>query len=448
MVTAIAGFSLSHPVSGKPFTSGGKWGQHIGQLYDAMNSCPPMPLSDIKIKHAKPRDKPYRMADGRGLYLEIAPAGGKWWRIKYRFNGKEKRVSLGVYPDVTLADARLRCDEARKLLANEIDPSEHRKQKKSMKAERESNSFEAVAREWFTKFSRTWEPSHASKIIRRLERDLFPWLGGRPIAEITAPDLLAALRRIEERGAIETAHRAKQNAGQVFRYAVATGRAVRDPSVDLKGALAPWKAKHYPAITDPREIGPLLLAVAAFSGTFPVKCALALSPMLMVRPGELRKAEWSEFDLDAATWNLPAERMKGRIPHLVPLPTQAVAILRDLHPLTCRGRFLFPGVRDQDHPISENTINVALRRMGYPKEVMTAHGFRAMARTVLDEILGFRPDWIEHQLSHAVRDPNGRAYNRTKHISERAQMLQAWADYLEKLKEASKGVKARQAGEI
>lgn len=398
-----------------------------------------MPLSDIKIKQAKPREKPYKLADEKGLYLEVAPAGGKWWRLKYRFQGKEKRVSLGVYPDVTLADARLRRDEARKLLANEVDPSEHRKQKKASTAERASNSFEVVAREWFAKFSRNWAPSHANKIIRRLERDLFPWIGGRPIAEITAPDLLAVLRRIEGRGAVETAHRAKQNAGQVFRYAVVTGRAVRDPSQDLQGALTPWKPQHYPAITEPKEIGPLLLAMEAFTGTFPVKCALALAPMLLVRPGELRKAEWSEFNLDEATWNIPGEKMKTRTPHLVPLPTQAVAILRELQPLTGRGRYLFPGVRDQDHPMSENTINMALRRMGYPKEVMTGHGFRAMARTVLDEVLGFRPDWIEHQLAHAVRDPNGRAYNRTKHLPDRAQMMQAWADYLEELKKASIG---------
>ncbi len=393
-----------------------------------------MALSDIAVRNAKPADKSVRIYDQGGLYLEISPSGGKLWRFKYRFEGKEKLLALGKYPDVSLKEARGRRDDARKLVANEIDPSENRKQQRSAKAERAANSFEVVAREWFTKYSKSWAPNHANKIIRRLENDVFPWIGGRPVADITAPDLLAVLRRIESRGAVETAHRAKQNAGQVFRYAVATGRADRDPSQDLRGALTPWKPQHYPAITEPKEIAPLLRAIDAFTGTFPVKCALVLAPMLLVRPGELRQAEWVEFDLDAGTWNIPAEKMKMRTPHLVPLPAQAIAVLRELQPLTGRGRFLFPGVRDHDHPMSENTINMALRRMGYPKEVMTGHGFRAMARTVLDEVLGFRPDWIEHQLAHAVRDPNGRAYNRTAHLDQRREMLQAWADYLGKLK--------------
>ena len=395
-----------------------------------------MPLTDTAVRNAKAEGKPRKVADEKGLFLLVTPkeSGGKWWRFKYRFGGKEKLLSLGIYPDVSLKAARERRDEARRLLAEGIDPGEHRKATKTMKAERAANSFEAVAREWFAKYSPTWAAGHADKIIRRLERDLFPWVGGRPIAEITAPDLLAVLRRIEERGAVETAHRAKQNAGQVFRYAIATGRAERDPSADLRGALTPWKPQHYPAITDPKEIAPLLRAIEGFTGTLPVKTALLLAPMLLVRPGELRQAEWSEFDLDEATWNIPAEKMKTRVAHLVPLPRQAVESLRALHPLTGHNRFVFPGVRDHAHPMSENTVNMALRRMGYPKEVMTGHGFRAMARTVLDEILGFRPDWIEHQLAHAVRDPNGRAYNRTAHLKQRREMLQAWADYLDALK--------------
>lgn len=393
-----------------------------------------MPLTDTAIRNAKPGEKPLKLTDEKGLFLLIAPAGGKWWRFRYRFGGVHKMLSMGVYPDVSLKSARERRDDARRLLAEGIDPGEHRKATKIMKAERAANSFEAVAREWFAKYSPTWAAGHADKIIRRLERDLFPWVGGRPIAEITAPDLLAVLRRIEERGAVETAHRAKQNAGQVFRYAIATGRAERDPSADLRGALTPWKPQHYPAITDPKEIAPLLRAIDGFTGTLPVKSALMLAPMLLVRPGELRQAEWSEFDLDEATWNIPAEKMKTRVAHLVPLPRQAVESLRALHPLTGHNRFVFPGVRDHAHPMSENTVNMALRRMGYPKEVMTGHGFRAMARTVLDEILGFRPDWIEHQLAHAVRDPNGRAYNRTAHLKQRREMLQAWADYLDALK--------------
>jgi integrase len=393
-----------------------------------------MPLTDTAIRNAKPGAKPAKMFDERGLFLLVTPAGGKWWRFRYKFDGKEKLLSLGIYPDVSLKAARERRDEARKLLANTVDPGQHRKVAKAARAERAANSFEAVAREWFAKYSSTWAPGHSEKIIRRLERDLFPWIGGRPVAEITPPELLAVLRRIEVRGAVETAHRAKQNAGQVFRYAVATGRAARDPSQDLRGALTPWKPKHYPAITDPQEIGALLRAIDAFTGTLSVKCALCLAPMLLVRPGELRQAEWAEVDLDAKTWSIPAEKMKTRLPHLVPLPTQALHILRELHPLTGHGRFVFPGVRDHAHPMSENTVNMALRRMGYPKEVMTGHGFRAMARTVLDEVLGVRPDFIEHQLAHAVRDPNGRAYNRTAHLKQRREMMQGWADYLDGLK--------------
>lgn len=393
-----------------------------------------MSLTIKEIDAAKAESKPRKLADEKGLFLLVTPKGGKWWRLKYRFGGKEKLLSLGVYDDVSLKSARERRDEARRLLAEGIDPGQHRKTTKRMQTERAANSFEAVAREWFSKYSPAWAAGHSEKIIRRLERDLFPWIGGRPIAELSAPDLLEVLRRIEERGAVETAHRAKQNAGQVFRYAIATGRAVRDPSGDLRGALTPWKPQHYPAITDPKEIGPLLRAMDGFTGTFPVKCALKLAPMLLVRPGELRQAEWSEINLDAATWEIPAAKMKMRLTHLVPLPIQAVEILRHLHPLTGNNRFVFPGVRDHSHPMSENTVNMGLRRMGYPKEIMTGHGFRAMARTVLDEILGFRPDWIEHQLAHAVKDPNGRAYNRTAHLKQRQEMMQAWADYLDSLK--------------
>lgn len=361
MVKAIAGFSLSLDVSQDALASGGNRGQHRGQPPNAPRLLPPMPLSDIKIRQAKPRQKPYKLADEKGLYIEVAPSGGKWWRLKYRFGGKEKRLSLGIYPDVPLAEARARRDEARTLLANGVDPSAHRKQKKATTAERTSNSFEVVAREWFAKYSVNWAPSHANKIIRRLERDLFPWIGGRPIAEIAAPELLTTLRRIEDRGAIETAHRAKQNAGQVFRYAVVTGRAERDPSQDLQGALTPWKPQHYAAITEPKEIGPLMRAIAAFTGTFPVKCALSLAPMLLVRPGELRQAEWSEVDLDGATWSVPAHKMKGRVPHLVPLASQAVTILRELQPLTGRSRFIFPGVRDHTPASAQRSTAMIVR---------------------------------------------------------------------------------------
>jgi len=404
-----------------------------------------MALTAIQIRNAAPAGRPYRLFDGAGLYLEIAPSGGKWWRFKYRFDGKEKRLSLGTYPDVPLAGrkdaatgrwidgARDKRDRARKLLAEGIDPAEHRKAHKAARADRAANSFEVVAREWFAKYAPGWVPGHADKIIRRLERDIFPWIGARAIADITAPELLAAVRRIEERGAVETAHRALQNCGQVFRYAIATGRAERDPTPDLKGALPPVKQTHLAAITEPKAVGELLRAINSYRGSFVTKCAMRLAPLVFVRPGELRRAEWSEFDLERAEWNIPAERMKMREPHLVPLSRQAVAILRELHAVTGEGRYLFPGARTTRRPMSDNAILAALRRMGYGKDEMTGHGFRAMARTILDEVLKVRPDYIEHQLAHAVRDPNGRAYNRTAHLAERRDMMQRWADYLDRL---------------
>ncbi len=392
-----------------------------------------MPLTDIKIKQAKPKEKPYKISDERGLYLEVAPSGGKWWRLKYRIEGKEKRFSLGVYPDVSLALARERRDDARKLIANGIDPSSHRKATKEARAESNANSFEVVAREWFDRWKTGKSDKHTDKVIRRLERDVFPWLGARPMADIRPPELLTVLRRIEAR-AVETAHRAKQNCSQVCRYAVATGRAERDFTVDLKGALTPWKPEHFPSITDPKQIGPLLRDMYGYRGSFEVKCALRMAPHVFLRPSELRLAEWREFDLDAARWEIPSERMKMKQPHIVPLSRQVLEILRELHPLTCDGIFVFKGQR-AGKPLSDGTVNKALRTLGYStKDDITAHGFRAMARTVLDEELGFRVDWIEHQLAHAVRDPNGRAYNRTAHLEGRRQMMQAWSDYLDRLR--------------
>lgn len=402
--------------------------------------------SDATIKAAELKEAPYRLPDGSGLYLLVRPDGKKWWRLDYTHAGKRKTLSLGIYPNTGLALARRKADAARALLAEGIDPSEARKEEKDQQSEaREierrlaegiplADSFEAVAREWFDKFSPGWVAGHGDKIIRRLERDIFPWLGARPIAELKAPELLSALRRIEDRGAIETAHRALQNCGQVFRYAIATGRAERDISADLRGALVPVSKTHLPAITDPKAIGGLLRSIDGYAGFFVTKCALRLAPLVFVRPGELRKAEWSELDLDNAEWTIPAERMKMRQPHLVPLSRQAVEILRELHAVTGRGQYVFPGARTNGRPMSDNAVLAALRRMGIPKDEMTGHGFRAMARTVLDEVLGFRPDWIEHQLAHAVRDPNGRAYNRTAHLTKRREMMQAWADYLDALK--------------
>ncbi len=403
-----------------------------------------MPLTDTAIRNAKPGDKPIRLFDGGGLYLEVSPSGGKWWRFKYRFGGKEKRLSLGVYPDVTLAGrkdkdsgasidgARDKRDNARQLLADGIDPGENRKALKATRADRAANSFEVVAREWFAKFSPSWAEHHRDRIIRRLERDIFPWIGGRPIAEVTAPELLAVVQRIEKRGAIETAHRALGNCGQVFRYAVANGRAERDPSGDLRGALTPAKGEHFAAITEPKRVAELLREIDGYQGTLTVRCALRLAPLVFVRPGELRKAEWAHIDLDAAEWRYTVS--KTDTAHIVPLASQAVTILRELHALTGRGRFVFPGARTNGRPMSDNAILAALRRMGISKDEMSGHGFRAMARTILDEVLGVRPDYIEHQLAHAVRDPNGRAYNRTAHLPERRKMMQQWADYLDKLK--------------
>lgn len=391
---------------------------------------PPMPLNDIACKQAKPREKAYKLADAKGLYLEVAPSGGKWWRLKYRIGGKEKRISLGVYPEVSLKEAREKCDVARKQIASGIDPSDQRKAAKLAGAEDAANSFEVVAREWFAKYSPSWVASHSTKIIRRLEKDIFPWIGSRPISTVTAPDLLAALRRIESRGAIETAHRAQQNCGQIFRYAIATGRAERDPAADLRGALAPVKEKHHASITDPKAIGELLRAISGYQGSFITMCALRLAPLFFVRPGELRKAEWAEFNLDGAEWRIPAERMKMREQHIVPLSSQALAILKELQPITGKGRYVFPGARTNGRPMSENTVNAALRRLGYASDEMTGHGFRSMASTLLNE-QGWHRDAIERQLAHAERNAVRAAYNYAEHLPERRRMMQAWANYLD-----------------
>ncbi|MEB2319044.1 MAG: integrase arm-type DNA-binding domain-containing protein [Pseudomonadota bacterium] len=408
-----------------------------------------MPLTDTAVRNARPgrtpagisTTKPYKMGDAGGLYLEVAPAGGKYWRLKYRFGGTEKRLALGVYPDVPLAKARERRDEARKLLADGIDPGEHRKATKAMRAERAANSFEAVAREWYGRLSPTWNAMHADRLIRRFERDIFPWIGGRPVADVTAPELLAVLRRIESRGALETAHRALGTCGQVFRYAIATGRAERDPSGDLRGALPPVKGEHFAAVTEPKRLAEILRALDGYQGTLTVQCALRLAPLVFVRPGELRKARWADIDLDAAEWRYMVS--KTSTPHIVPLATQAVAILRELHALTGRGEFVFPGARSNGRPMSDNAILAAMRRLGIPKDEMSGHGFRATARTILDEVLGERPDLIEHQLAHAVRDPNGRAYNRTAHLPERHRMMQRWADWLDRQRDGAEVIPLR-----
>lgn len=398
-----------------------------------------MALSDTAARKSKPREKAYKLYDEKGLFLLVYPNGSKGWRFKFRFDGKELLLSLGVYPDVSLKDARERRDEARKLMAQGINPSLHRQVQKSGRADRLANSFEVVAKEWFAKKSPTWATTHSSKIIRRLEREVFPWLGSRPVAEITAPEILAVLRRVEARGKHETAHRTQQNCSQVFRYAVATGRAVRDPTPDLRGALTPVKPKHFASIKEPQAIGELMRAIESYGGTFPTKVALKLAPLTFVRPGELRKARWEEFDLEKAEWRIPAVRMKGKIPHIVPLANQAVAILRELHPLTSVSEFVFPGIRDSKRPMSENTVNAALRGMGYTKEVMTGHGFRSMASTRLNE-QGWNPDAIERQLAHKEKNAVRAAYNFAEHLPERRKMMQAWADYLDNLAAGDKVV--------
>jgi len=391
-----------------------------------------MPLTDTAIRKAKSGEKTKKLFDGGGLYLEVAPNGGKWWRLKYRFGKKEKRLSLGVYPDISLKEARERREEARKLLANETDPSENRQAGKASREERAANSFEVVAREWVTRQLPNWSANHADRLIRRLERDIFPWIGGKPIADITPPQLLGVVRKIEERGALETAHRALSNCGQVLRYAVATGRAKRGITYDLRGALPAVKSAHFASVTEPKQVAEVLRALDGYEGTLTVRCALRLAPLVFVRPGELRHAQWADIDLEAAEWRYTVTKTDAQ--HIVPLSRQAVKILSELHPLTGLGRYVFPSARSTARPMSDNAILAAMRRMGISKEVMSGHGFRAMARTILDEVLGFRPDYIEHQLAHAVRDPNGRAYNRTAHLPERRKMMQEWADYLDKLK--------------
>lgn len=391
-----------------------------------------MPLTDTAVRNAKPEAKPRKLADEKGLFLLVHTNGSKYWRFKYRIGGREKLLALGVYPDVSLADARQRRDDARKLLANGADPGETKKAAKAAGADKAANSFEVVAREWYTKNKPTWNSGHGERIIRRFERDIFPWIGSKPIADLTAPELLTVARRIESRGALETAHRALQNCGQVLRYAVATGRALRDVTGDLKGALPPAKETHLAAVTEPVKVAPMLRAFDGYTGSFVTKCALRLAPLVFVRPGELRNAVWADIDLEAAEWRYTVT--KTGTPHLVPLSRQAVEILKELHPLTGHSKYVFPSARTSERPMSDNAVLSAMRRMNIGKDEMTGHGFRAMARTILDEVLGVRPDFIEHQLAHAVRDPNGRAYNRTAHLDERRKMMQLWADYLDKLK--------------
>ena len=403
-------------------------------------------LTAMEIEKAKPGTKPKYLFDGKGLFLLVTPKGGKWWRFKYRYANKQKLLSFGTYPEVTLAEARHRREESRKLLANGVDPYANRKAIKSAKDEALANSFEVIAREWHEDQKNKWSEDHAITIRARLEKDIFPWIGKKPLLEVTAKDLKSILDRVRSRGVIETARRVRTIAGQVFTYAISTDRANYDVAAGLKGYLpSSYKTKkHMAAVTDPKELGPLLRAIDGYQGSFVAKCALRLAPLLFVRPGELRHAEWSEIDLEAGEWNIPAAKMKMRQPHLVPLSSQAIEILRDIKPLTGHSKYVFPSTRTNTRCMSDNTINAAFRRMGFDGETVTGHGFRATARTILDEVLQVRVDYIEHQLAHTVRDPLGRAYNRTAHIEERRKMMQTWADYLDGLKQGAKIVPFKQ----
>jgi integrase len=392
-----------------------------------------MPLTDTAIRNAKPTDKPRKLRDSGGLYLILTHKGQRWWRLDYRVLGKRKTLSMGTYPDVGLKEARERRDEARKLVANGIDPSERRRTSKALAKRLAADDFESVAREWLAKATPNWAPTHASKVLLRLNNDVFPWIGRTPISEVKPSEILAILNRVEKRGAVDSARRILQNCSQVFRYAVATDRVEYDPCPALRPALTPVKGSHFAAMTEPGQVAGLLRAIDGYEGSFITRCALKLAPLLFVRPGELRAAEWSEIDLDRRLWSIPSTKMKMRAPHLVPLSTQANEILKELHPLTGGGKYVFPSTRSPDRPMSNNTILGALRRMGIPKEEMTGHGFRSMARTLLVERLGINAEHVERQLAHGTKAPNGGAYDRATYLEDRKRMMQQWADYLDEL---------------
>lgn len=402
-----------------------------------------MALTDVAVRNAKPADKPYKLTDGEGLYLLVNHVG-KYWRFDYRYLAKRKTLAIGVYPDTSLADARDRKSQARKMLANGIDPSEVKQSQKQQVKHLSANTFEAVAREWHKKQSVKWVPENAARNLSLLVRNIFPFIGKTPIAHVKASALLEAIQKIEKRGNIETAHRAMMLCGQIYRYAIATGRAQADLSLVLRGALTPNKEKHHASITDPKEIGDLLRTLEGYEGAFITQCALRLAPLLFVRPGELRQAEWAEFDLDTGEWRLPAHKMKMKAVHIVPLSTQAIRTLRELHQHTGSGRYVFPGLRTTDRPMSENTVNAALRRLGYEKEDMTGHGFRSMASTILHE-QGWPHEAIERQLAHAERNRVSAAYNYAEHLPKRREMMQHWSDYLDGLKAGAKVVNIKKA---
>jgi integrase len=410
-----------------------------------------MALSDTAIRNAKPKDKAYKLYDEKGLFLIVNPNGGKWWRFKYRFDDKEKTLSLGTYPEVPLAGrwndpetkkdwikgARERRDLARELVDEGIDPSDNRKAEKQAKAGGTLNSFETIAREWIATKLQTKSEGYKKNVLRRFELYLFPWIGKRPIADLNAPELLAVVKRIESQNKVETAYRTLQATGQVLRYAVQTGRAIRDVTSDLRGALTPSVTKHMASFTEPKDVAELLRAIDGFTGTLTVQTALRLAPLVFVRPSELRKAKWADIDLEACEWRYLVT--KTNTEHIVPLSKQVVALLEGIKPFSCAGEYVFQGGHNPDKAMSEAAINAALRRMGYDtKTQITGHGFRAMARTILHERLNIDPHIIEHQLAHSVPDALGSAYNRTKFLDQRKAMMQQWADYLDELKAGAK----------
>lgn len=390
-------------------------------------------LSDITIRNARPREMAFKLYDEKGLYLIVQPTGGKLWRFDYRFFGKRKTLALGSYPDVSLASARDGRDEARRHVASDIDPSDLRRATRESRVGAANNSFEVIAREWISTHMADKTPSHTSRLLRRLVLYIFPWLGNKPISDITAPQLLESIRRIQNANKLETAHRTLQSVGQIFRYAAQTGRVARDITLDLKGALPPTTTKHMAAFTEPNQVAELLKAIDGFTGTLTVQAALKLAPLVFVRPGELRTAKWADIDFDAAEWKYRVS--KTNTDHIVPLSNQALAILQDIFPLSGHGEFVFMGGHDPRKPMSDAALNASLKRMGYDTQTeITGHGFRAMARTIIHERLGVDPYVIEHQLAHKVPDALGSAYNRTRFLEQRKVMMQQWADYLDELK--------------
>ncbi|MDZ7685260.1 MAG: integrase arm-type DNA-binding domain-containing protein [Gammaproteobacteria bacterium] len=394
-------------------------------------------LTVAQTKNAKAKAKPWKLADGAGLYLLIKPAGSKYWRFDYRFEGKRKTLSLGVYPEVSLKRARQKHREARDLLDHNLDPSVERKDRQSRKTD--ADTFKVIARDWFNRHVVGKSPDHVNRTMNALERDLIPYLGDKPVGSITAPELMSALNRVESRGTYDTARRTRSTASRVFKHAMLLGHATLDPAAALADALTPPKRKHFAAITEPDEVSRLLKAIDGFTGTPVVHAALRISALLFQRPGEIRAMQWNEINWEQRRWEIPAEKMKMRQPHIVPLSSQALQILKEIWPLTSRSQYVFPGARGNSRCLSENAIRTALRDLGYDNDTMTAHGFRALARTLLDEVLGYGPDLIEHQLAHAVHGPLGRAYNRTTHLEARTGMMQAWADYLDRLREVVVG---------